>query len=65
DIWIYVNGEPVIYRAGWTTDYIVVPVPADKLRLFKTGRNIIAVTCKQTSGGQGVDVGIMNIKKNR
>jgi hypothetical protein len=62
DIWIYINGQPVIHRAGWSTGYVVLPVPGDKTGLFKTGRNVIAVRCKQTSGGQGVDVGIMNLQ---
>jgi hypothetical protein len=63
DIWIYINGELVIHRTGWSTEYVVLPGPHDKIGLFKTGRNVIAVCCRQTGGGQGVDVGIINLQK--
>lgn len=59
-VWVYINGQPVLHRAGWTTGYIDLPVLHEKKTLFKTGRNVIAVQCKQTNGAQGVDVGIMD-----
>jgi hypothetical protein len=62
EIWIYINGQPVLHRAGWTTEYINLPVLHDKKNVFKTGRNVIAIRCTQTRGGQGVDVGILDLQ---
>ncbi len=60
EIWIYINGQPVLHRFGWTPGYIDLPLLHDKKGVFKIGKNVIAVRCRQTSGSQGVDVGVMN-----
>jgi hypothetical protein len=61
EVEVYVNGVLAGRASGFTTDYVLLPLrPAAKAAL-KPGRNLIAVHCHQTSGGQGVDVGIVDI----
>ena len=38
-------------------------VAEEKSQVFKKGKNIIAVHCKNTGGGQHIDVGIGKMKK--
>jgi hypothetical protein len=60
DVEVYVNGVLAVSRSGYTTDYVVVPLAAG---LLKPGVNHIAVHCRQTGGGQYIDVGIVSRKK--
>jgi len=65
DIDIYINGEPVMNRTGWATEYVIWQIPHEKWDILKPGRNVIAVHCQQTSGGQCVDVGIMDYENEK
>ncbi len=62
DAEIYINGKLVKKLSGYVTECINVPMgkAADVLR---KGRNTIAVHCRQTIGGQGIDVGIVEIEE--
>lgn len=55
---VYLNGELLCRREGYVTTY--VPVPIAKLTL-RAGRNVIAVHCHQTGGGQYVDLGLARL----
>ena len=59
DAEVYLNGKLVTQIKGYTTDYVVVPLSADAAKAFRAGDNTIAVHCHQTSGGQYIDVGIV------
>ena len=61
EIWIYINGKEVLHRFGWTVDYLDVPMLHGMKDVFKVGKNVISVRCKQTSGAQAVDVGLMGV----
>jgi hypothetical protein len=52
---VYVNGQRVWQRRGYTTDYEAEEIPAAALR---SGRNAIAIHCRQTGGGQYIDAGL-------
>ncbi|TWU41140.1 glutaminase family protein [Novipirellula artificiosorum] len=52
---VYINGTQVALLSGYTTDYDFVEIPASSLR---QGRNVIAIHCHQTRGGQFIDCGI-------
>jgi hypothetical protein len=59
---IYVNGTLAVSRTGFTTYYEYDAVPSSVLAQFAAGQSItIAVHCTQTTGGQGVDVGLVNL----
>jgi len=55
DVQVFLNGKPIFRARGYTTDYEIELVSGDALR---RGRNVLAVHCRQTSGGQYIDVGI-------
>lgn len=58
DFELYVNGELLFSKAGWRPSYKMIRLDADKGKLFKKGKNVIAIHCKNTNGDQFVDVGI-------
>ncbi len=58
---VYLNGAAVFSRGGYTTEYEVEAIPADVLR---EGRNVIAIHCRQTTGGQYIDAGLDKIIPN-
>jgi beta-galactosidase len=51
----------VLSRQGYITDYLVVPLDQESQRkTLRIGVNLIAVHCKQTGGGQFVDVHLID-----
>ncbi|WP_145296443.1 family 43 glycosylhydrolase [Crateriforma conspicua] len=56
DAQIYLNGVLVADLDGYARQYKLVKIPADKKDAVRTGTNVLAVHCKQTSGGQFIDV---------
>jgi len=62
DVEIYINGVLAARKSGYTTDYETMEIrPAGKQAL-KEGKNVMAVHCRQTGGGQCIDVGIVDVK---
>ena len=60
DVEIYINGVLAATASGYTTGYVTLPMNAEGRAALKSGRNVIAVHCHQTAGGQFIDVGIIN-----
>lgn len=58
DVEVFLNGRRVLRQEGYRGDYVDVPLDADALDLVREGRNVLAVHCHQTQGGQYVDVGL-------
>ena len=58
DAEIYLNGAKVASLRGFVGNYIDVPV--SDASLLKNGRNVLAIHCRQTEGGQFIDAGIMD-----
>jgi len=63
DVKVYVNGVQVFTAIGWTTDYDAQPISNSHRSAFKPGKNLIAVHCRQTGGGQYVDLGFVAVKE--
>jgi hypothetical protein len=57
DVEIYINGVLAASAGGFTVDYELLPLNAAGRAAFRPGKNVIAVHCKQTGGGQYIDVG--------
>jgi hypothetical protein len=62
DAEIYVNGVLAATASGYTSDYEETPLDAAGRAAFKSGRNVIAVHCHQTRGGQYIDVGLVDVQ---
>ena len=56
DIKVFLNGRIVFEKKGFAKNYQVFPLDKEKAKLLNIGRNVLAVHCKQTTGGQFVDV---------
>ena len=63
DIEVYVNGVLAGSAPGYQNSYEPLEMSTEALKLFKPGAHLVlAVHCHQTTGGQGVDVGVADVK---
>lgn len=62
DAEIYINGVLAAKLAGYTTSYEDVAISETALASLGKGRNTFAVHCRQTRGGQYIDVGLIRIE---
>ena len=62
DAVIYLNGVVATVLPGYTTDYEVVTIREPALATLKPTGNVLAVHCRQTGGGQYIDVGIVRLE---
>jgi hypothetical protein len=62
---IYLNGILIGKTVGYTTDYTTISIDDDVLKkalaASKNGKHTLAVHCRQTGGGQYIDVGLVEI----
>ena len=58
DFEVYLNGKLLLRKHGYVTNYEEMDLDAEALKLFRPGKNVLAVHCRQTVGGQYVDVGL-------
>jgi mono/diheme cytochrome c family protein len=58
DATIYLNGKLIKKLSGHVGKYEAHDVSKEAADVLQTGKNVIAVHCRQTSGGQYVDVGV-------
>ncbi len=58
---VYVNGVLAAQASGYSTDYEELPLTPAGRAALKPGSNLFAVHCRQTKGGQYVDVGIVEL----
>ena len=61
DAEVYLNGKQILQVPGYSTSYVLIPLGLEAQQAVKIGTNIFAVHCRQTSGGQGIDVGIVDV----
>ncbi|MBM3888380.1 MAG: glycoside hydrolase family 2 [Verrucomicrobia bacterium] len=60
DVKIYVNGVIAATGQGFTTSYEEMELTDEGRATLKPGKNLIAIHCHQTSGGQYIDLGIVD-----
>ena len=62
DAEVYVNGVLAARVTGFTTAYVEVPLTPAGRAALRPGRNVIAIHCRQTGGGQYIDAGLVEVK---
>jgi len=63
DAEVYVNGRLIGSFPGYTSGYVVVPLDSSGAAAFRPGRNTLAVHVHQTTGGQYIDIGLIEVLK--
>lgn len=61
DAEVYINGVLALTVSGWSSEYEAMPLSAAGLAALKEGKNTLAVHCHQTTGGQYIDVGFVEV----
>ncbi len=61
DATVYLNGMEVETFRGYTAGYEDLEVSAATKAALQDGENVIAIHCKQTTGGQYIDIGLVNV----
>lgn len=64
DVQIYVDGVLAMKTTGFSTSYDAAPLSDLARAKLRPGKNFIAIHCRQYTGGQYVDVGLVDIKNN-
>jgi hypothetical protein len=59
DAEVYINGALAAEFSGYISDYSEFELSPAAIAVLHQGENTIAVHCHQTTGGQGIDVGIV------
>jgi beta-galactosidase/beta-glucuronidase len=60
DAQVYINGQLLATFEQYTVEYQTVPIAGEKRSLLRTGENVMAVHCRQTTGGQFIDVHLVD-----
>jgi hypothetical protein len=65
DAEIYLNGVLAARLPGFVSDYEDVPIFEEVRTALRPGKNVLAIHCRQTGGGQYIDVGIVQQPRPR
>jgi hypothetical protein len=63
DAEVYINGVLAVSVSGFISNYDVFPLSDAGRAALRPGKNLIAIHCHQTLGGQYVDMGFVAVKK--
>ena len=63
DVEVYVNGVLASTEPGFTGSYVALDIRPKALELLQPGAKVLlAVHCHQTTGGQNIDVGLVDVE---
>jgi len=65
DAEVYINGVSALKTGGFISAYEAVPLTPAGEAALKPGKNLIAVHCHQTIGGQYIDVGFVEVEEQQ
>jgi hypothetical protein len=58
---VYLNGRRIASGAGYLTQYAELLVDAPLREALRSDRNVLAIHCRQTGGGQYIDAGFAGL----
>jgi hypothetical protein len=58
DVEVYLNGKLVFQNTGLFSKYETHDISQESADVLQTGKNVIAVHCRNTVGGQFIDLGL-------
>jgi hypothetical protein len=61
DAEVYINGRLVAELKGYTSSYVRVRLDEKAPTVLKAGSNCITIHCRQTTGGQYIDAGLVDV----
>jgi hypothetical protein len=61
DAEVYLNGQRIAQLTGYETDYVDIELNREAAAALHVGKNVLAVHCRQTGGGQFIDVGLVDV----
>ena len=61
DAEVYINGILAVRASGYSTSYEVFALSAAGQNALKPGKNLVAIHCHQTTGGQFIDAGFVEV----
>jgi len=64
DAEVYINGVLALKVSGFITSYDSFPLTPQGKAALKPGKNLIAIHCHQTTGGQYIDFGLVDVQTN-
>jgi hypothetical protein len=61
DAEVYINGRLIAKLEGYSTSYIWITLDEMASQALKVGKNCLAIHCRQTTGGQYIDAGLIDV----
>jgi 3-keto-disaccharide hydrolase/Glycosyl hydrolases family 2, sugar binding domain/Glycosyl hydrolases family 2/Glycosyl hydrolases family 2, TIM barrel domain len=61
DAEVFINGVLAARVTGYTADYELTPLTPEGRAALRPGRNTLAIHCHQTTGGQFIDAGLVDL----
>ena len=61
DAQVFLNGKQIASFEGYLADYMDFPLDKGDQAALRVGKNTLAVHCRQTRGGQYIDVGLVDV----
>jgi len=62
---VYLNGVLAASVNGYTTEYGLFAIREAARGVLRPGKNVIAIHCQQTGGGQYIDAGLVDVREQR
>lgn len=59
DVEIYLNGKEITRQQRWTSGYTELPLDGAAVKVLRPGNNVMAIHCRQNTGGQYIDAGLV------